>query len=125
MRASNQGAFLGSFGTFELSGTMPDVLTFAGPAFSYNPGAGNLLLDVSIAPVQPLGGYNSFFHADFTATQTSRAWGYVGGCGGADDGAFVTSFATGAVPEPASWALMVGGFGLFGAAMRRRVAITA
>ena len=28
--------------------------------------------------------------------------------------------ATGAVPEPASWAMMVGGFGLVGAAMRRR-----
>jgi hypothetical protein len=24
------------------------------------------------------------------------------------------------VPEPASWALMIGGFGLIGAAMRRR-----
>jgi hypothetical protein len=28
--------------------------------------------------------------------------------------------ATGAVPEPASWAMMVGGFGLVGGAMRRR-----
>lgn len=30
----------------------------------------------------------------------------------------------GAVPEPASWALMIGGFGLVGSAMRRRVART-
>jgi len=29
-------------------------------------------------------------------------------------------YATGGVPEPASWALMLGGFGLVGAAMRRR-----
>lgn len=28
--------------------------------------------------------------------------------------------ASGAVPEPASWALMIGGFGMIGAAMRRR-----
>lgn len=28
--------------------------------------------------------------------------------------------ATGAVPEPAAWALMLGGFGLVGSAMRRR-----
>ena len=30
------------------------------------------------------------------------------------------TFARAAVPEPASWALMIGGFGLIGAAMRRR-----
>ena len=30
------------------------------------------------------------------------------------------SISTGAVPEPASWALMLGGFGAMGAAMRRR-----
>ena len=30
------------------------------------------------------------------------------------------SFGAAAVPEPASWAMMVGGFGLIGAAMRRR-----
>lgn len=30
-----------------------------------------------------------------------------------------------AVPEPASWALLIAGFGLVGAAMRRRVAATA
>jgi hypothetical protein len=29
---------------------------------------------------------------------------------------------TGAVPEPASWALMLGGFGLVGGAMRSRKA---
>ena len=31
----------------------------------------------------------------------------------------------GAVPEPATWAMMIGGFGLVGAAMRRRAAATA
>ena len=36
------------------------------------------------------------------------------------------SFASGnAVPEPASWAMMIAGFGLVGAAMRRRTAVTA
>ncbi|WP_235902871.1 PEPxxWA-CTERM sorting domain-containing protein [Sandarakinorhabdus oryzae] len=32
----------------------------------------------------------------------------------------VTSFAPGTVPEPASWAMLIAGFGLTGAALRRR-----
>jgi hypothetical protein len=43
--------------------------------------------------------------------------------GGDDLSMSVTSIAsTGAIPEPASWAMMVAGFGLAGAAMRRRTA---
>ncbi|WP_375392075.1 PEPxxWA-CTERM sorting domain-containing protein [uncultured Sphingomonas sp.] len=37
----------------------------------------------------------------------------------------ITPSATGAVPEPASWAMMIGGFGLAGAAMRRRRTVIA
>jgi hypothetical protein len=35
------------------------------------------------------------------------------------------AFDAGAVPEPASWAMLVAGFGLVGGAMRRRAAVTA
>lgn len=35
------------------------------------------------------------------------------------------NLATGAVPEPATWAMMIGGFGLIGAASRRRARATA
>lgn len=38
---------------------------------------------------------------------------------------FKTEVLSGAVPEPASWALMIMGFSLTGAAMRRRVALSA
>lgn len=41
------------------------------------------------------------------------------------DGSFGYPAATGAVPEPATWAMMLGGFGLLGAAMRRRKAVAA
>jgi hypothetical protein len=43
--------------------------------------------------------------------------------GDASDGQFrvaISEADTGAVPEPAGWALMLGGFGLMGAAMRQR-----
>lgn len=36
------------------------------------------------------------------------------------DAAFTLNGTTGAVPEPASWALMIGGFALVGAGLRRR-----
>lgn len=37
----------------------------------------------------------------------------------------LTAGSTGAVPEPASWAMMIGGFGLVGSALRRRAAVAA
>jgi hypothetical protein len=41
--------------------------------------------------------------------------------GGSSQGfGFAQGFATGGVPEPAAWALMIGGFGLAGAMLRRR-----
>lgn len=47
--------------------------------------------------------------------------------GGAGDYIFIDniSFGGGTVPEPASWAMMIAGFGLVGAAMRRRSIATA
>ena len=52
-------------------------------------------------------------HTSISFTDTSENWhGFTVGT-------------TGAVPEPASWALMIAGFGLTGAAMRRRRAVVA
>ena len=42
-------------------------------------------------------------------------WGPKGGSFGGQ-----LDFTVAAVPEPATWSLMIGGFGLLGAAMRRR-----
>ena len=38
---------------------------------------------------------------------------------------FTGTALAGTVPEPASWALMIGGFGLVGASLRRRRAVAA
>jgi len=51
-----------------------------------------------------------------------------GGTVGADIdavGAISTRRPTAAVPEPTTWALMIGGFGLVGATLRRRVVVRA
>ena len=66
----------------------------------------------------------------FTANSIRIEWSSFGGVAPNDqfaygvfnfDPSFSTfSYTTGAVPEPASWALMIAGFGLVGSAMRRR-----
>lgn len=49
-----------------------------------------------------------------------RSFGTSGGGGSVTGSIVFPAGATAAVPEPASWALMVGGFGLAGGALRRR-----
>jgi len=52
------------------------------------------------------------------ALNTIRVLGTTSSEGGTYSGTL--TFAAAAVPEPASWMMMIGGFGLMGAAMRRR-----
>ncbi len=119
---SNEGTLLANWGTFTI-GSMPAVLTLSGSSFVYDPSAGNLLMDVVIHDATSVAGfYQGYYNADYTGVDVARAWNSSNfGDFGATTGALVTTFG-GAVPEPASWALMLGGFGLVGAAMRRRKA---
>lgn len=121
--ANNLGADASVFGTFILGGNMPEVLTFTGLPFFYNPAAGNLLLDVSVTYAGGNNGYRSFFQADSGNSVTSRLW--VSDSVGQDGLALVTSFdmsPSAAVPEPGSMLLV--GLGLIGlaAAGRKRKA---
>jgi hypothetical protein len=59
------------------------------------------------------GGYYGFERANADISKLVLSNGYIG----ARNFSYISS---GAVPEPASWALMIGGFGFAGAAMRRR-----
>jgi hypothetical protein len=116
---SNEGALLGTLGTFTLGGSMPTVLTLKGNNISYDPTMGNLLMNVVITNLTASNGYQSFFNADFTGTNVARAWNSSEyGDYGPATGALQTTF--GAVPEPSTWVLMLLGFAGLGYAGHRR-----
>ena len=88
-----------------LSGPTVIGLHFGGGSTGYN-GTGFWLLDI------PTGGTHEITWSSNVQSGISNAGLYLTG---------------GAVPEPATWAMMIAGFGLTGAAMRRRksrVAVT-
>ncbi|CAM3122132.1 hypothetical protein SPAN111604_04715 [Sphingomonas antarctica] len=79
----------------------------------------------------PISGFNYFGAAapgvgDLIRLRATQSLGYtyVGGASFGADRLGSTTLA-GAVPEPAAWALMIGGFGLAGGAMRRRRTLVA
>jgi hypothetical protein len=91
--------------------------------------------DVGIASGSALSGF--LVHdtaADVKTSFTFFGYTYAGGqlyngpydTGSANNPGFIGVTGTPAVPEPASWALMLGGFGMIGGAMRsrRRAAVT-
>ncbi|PZN92326.1 MAG: hypothetical protein DCF31_16645 [Alphaproteobacteria bacterium] len=64
---------------------------------------------------------NAFFSIGdnfYSVNLSTGAGTFIGGVGAGG----LTGFTAGAVPEPASWAMLIAGFGLVGASMRRRAA---
>lgn len=75
-------------------------------------------------------------HYDFIIPHTAASWNMAinfsgaGFQGGDDESWGIDNFSlratpTGGIPEPATWAMMIAGFGLAGSAIRRRRALTA
>lgn len=133
--ADNQTVFdgplhLSSNASPKAPGTGPqpfDVLIEFENPFTYDPAQGDLLLDV----FNFSGGQTGLF--DYVTGGSDVLTRVVGPQGNVNapsaffqqKAGLVTAFATAPVPEPATWALMIAGFGLVGAAMRRRAAVAA
>jgi hypothetical protein len=87
--------------------TISEVL-IDGVSYALMPGSGGQSLAVAGIPI--LSGVLNTIEVKGTTSASAVAGTFTG----------TATFAAGAVPEPASWAMMIGGFGLIGGAMRRR-----
>lgn len=117
------GEELGTWGSFAMGGIAGDELMFQGESFTWNPEDGDLTLVLEIyKPKSGAGG-------GFSARNESGPNGdpeFPNFSGAITEGLDLGLGTTpSAAPEPAAWALMIGGFGFAGAMLRRRTRVVA
>jgi hypothetical protein len=83
-----------------------------GPTNIYNPAWSDRTTPISFAFATTANSITLTFSSTLDQHFTDEAWGV--------DNLVITDNATPGIPEPATWAMMIGGFGLAGAATRRR-----
>jgi hypothetical protein len=127
--STNFSANIGTDAQVFYSGALlaPDAFNkanFIGTSFAYDPANGDLLLDIS-HPTSESGSLSTYIGGYSPVLQTvARNYSFfASGPGYVFDqnvGMLTVFNADGAVPEPASWAMLIAGFGMVGAVQRRR-----
>jgi len=88
----NIGFDYASFGVYFLGGLSPNVLSFEGTPFYFDPAQGNLVMTVLISDLTTSSNiYNAFYNSDHSIDQTFRCYGSVVACS-VDKNAPVTTF---------------------------------
>lgn len=111
-----------------LTQTAPDVLLkqslvsdyHNGSAEGQNPVGRQRWGDYSSVTLDPTNKQSFWVTGEFAREYNNTAGGHPGGSGFGRWGTWVAEVTLSGVPEPSSWAMMIAGFGLVGAVMRRR-----
>jgi hypothetical protein len=116
-----QGADVQTFGTFVIGGTSPNVLTFDGTPFNYNPAQGNLLVEIMTPSTSPVNDFTeAYYESDNSGSLTSR---YCDENECNEGQGLVTRFDGTNVPESSSLSYLLFGLGAAAlASVRRRTA---
>lgn len=116
------GVEVGSWGKYLMAGIGGDTLTFSGTGFVWNPEDGDLVLVLELIPPPKPGALGFSTLGANTFTDDDQSFAPQDNTGGPNDPPTgIDARQPGApVPEPAAWAMMITGFGLAGAMMRRR-----